>query len=402
MADNTHVAGQLQGYMLQVRHMLFELISHDDIIVSVEKLDDVAVQSPDGSVVAEQVKSVTSVGNPTTDRSIVFWKTLYNWYKYILDGSLELDKTTFRMVVMANHELEAGDIILKLNKAITKETAKNTLSDAKMNIWGANDALKSTVPDSYGKYLDILFATENEDLVSQIIAKFSLDIHENDYDDKLLNKFRGQTIDAEFADNLFIFMLGWVNNAVNEYTKEGLPAVIKSVDYRNTLVTQSRMYNQRNSIPALSSEIATDEARIEVESQDVYIQQLDLIEMDFDDKLEAASDFLRTKAETTIRADKGLFAPQSLQDYNDKICRLWKNKRTQTMLSASDSDITKGKLLYAQTSEAVPQFRLEDNALPSFFGSGTLQTLANEPCDEPAIGWHPDYKKLLKGGEQSE
>ena len=63
MPNRTLVPDKLQGYLLQVRHMLYELISVDDRIVSIEKLDDVAVEA-DGKVIAEQVKSVTSANNP--------------------------------------------------------------------------------------------------------------------------------------------------------------------------------------------------------------------------------------------------------------------------------------------------------------------------------------------------
>lgn len=73
MPNKTLVPDKLQGYLLQVKHMLFELISVDDRVVSVEKLDDVAVET-DGKVIAEQVKSVTSANNPIAERSSVFWK----------------------------------------------------------------------------------------------------------------------------------------------------------------------------------------------------------------------------------------------------------------------------------------------------------------------------------------
>lgn len=394
MCNNTHAVGQMQGYMLQVRHMLFELISLDDIIVSVEKLDDVAVELINGSVIVEQLKSVTSDGNPTTDRSVVFWKTLYNWFNYVNNGSLIVDKTIFRMVVVSNHKLGVGDIANQFHKATKKEDALKALEAAKLNIWGKDDVLKSEVPDSYGSYLEVLFSPANEDLVTQIISRVELDIHENDYDVKLVKKFHGQSIPPEFANNLLVFMLGWVTEEANRYIKEGFPAIITSIDYRKTLIAQCRMYNQQSAIPALSREITLDEARSEVESQDVYIRQLDLIQMDFDDKLDAASDYLQTKAETTIRAEKGLFTPQSSKDYNDKICRIWKSKRKQILLLPSCSDAVKGQQLYAQMGEVAPQI---DSALPSFFGSGTLQTLANKPCEDPEIGWHPNYKELLKG-----
>jgi len=393
MSNNTHAVGQMQGYMLQVRHMLFELISLDDITVSVEKLDDVAVETPDGSVIIEQLKSVTSDGNPATDHSVVFWKTLYNWFNYVNNGSLIVDKTIFRMVVVSNHKIGVGDIADQFHNASKKEDALRALNAAKLNIWGKDDALKSKVPVSYGAYLEVLFSPPNEDLVAEIISRVELDIHEDAYDEKLVKKFCGQSIPPEFVDNLLVFMLGWVTEEVNKYIKKGLPAVITSVDYRKTLVAQCRMYNQQNAIPALSREITPDEARTEVESQDVYIRQLDLIQMDFDDKLDAASDYLQTKAETTIRAEKGLFTPQSSKEYNDRIRRIWKNKRKQVLLLPACSDAMKGQQLYAQMGEIAPQI---DSALPSFFGSGTIQTLANKPCEDPEIGWHPNYKELLK------
>jgi hypothetical protein len=330
MANRTHVPGQLQGFMLQVRHMLFELISLDDIIVSLEELDDIAVHSLEGYVIAEQVKSVTSDSNPTTNRSVVFWKTLYNWLNYINAGSLVLDKTTFRMVVASSHGLTAGDIISQFHKASTRQEAQEALNYAKLNLWGKDEKLKSSVPDTYSKYLDVLFAIDNENLITEIIIKFSFDVHENDYDDKMIKRFNAHVMLPEFQDSLLVYMLGWVNERVNEYTKQGKSAFISSVDYRNALTAQRRMYDQRNAIPVLSSEITADEACTEVENQDIYIQQLDLIEMDFDDKLEAASDYLRTKAEVTMRAEKGLFTPLGLPDYNDKICRLWKSKLTQS------------------------------------------------------------------------
>lgn len=394
MCQTTHAVGPLQGYMLQVRHMLFELISLDDITVSSEKLDDVAIETSDGSVVAEQIKSVTSNKNPATDHSPVFWKTLYNWLSYVNNGNLKADKTVFRMVVVSIHEFGVGDIADQFHKASKKEDALKALNAAKLSIWGKDDVLKSTVPVSYASKLEALFSPDNQDQVAQIISRFELDVHENDYDEKLIKKFNGQIIPPEFAEHLLTFMLGWVTEETNQYIKKGLPAIITSVDYRKALLAQCRMYNQQSAIPALSKEITFEEACTEVESQDVYIRQLDLIEMGFDDKLDAASDYLQAKAEATIRAEKGYFTPQTSKNYNDKICRIWKSKRRQAEILSTCSDVEKGQLLYAEMSEAVADI---DNTFPAFFGSGTLQTLANKPCEEPQIGWHPNYKKLLKG-----
>ena len=45
MSDHTHVPDKLHAYSLQIRHMLYELISIEpDLIVSTEAYDDVALE----------------------------------------------------------------------------------------------------------------------------------------------------------------------------------------------------------------------------------------------------------------------------------------------------------------------------------------------------------------------
>lgn len=118
-----------------------------------------------------------------------------------------------------------------------------------------------------------MFAPANEDLVEEILTKFEIDIHRSDYDENLINKFKGQTIPPEFSSNFLIYMLGWVTDEVHKYNKKGLPAIIASADYRKTLIAQCRMYNQKNSIPMLSYEITLDQIRTEVESQDIFMKR---------------------------------------------------------------------------------------------------------------------------------
>ena len=62
MCKRTHVPDKLEGYMLQVRHALYNLISTDEVVVSVEGYDDVAVETNE-TVIAEQTKSVLSSNN---------------------------------------------------------------------------------------------------------------------------------------------------------------------------------------------------------------------------------------------------------------------------------------------------------------------------------------------------
>lgn len=172
MPNKTLVPDKLQGYLLQVKHMLFELISVDDRIVSIEKLDDVAVEA-DGKVIAEQVKSVTSANNPIAERSSVFWKTLYNWCTYIENGVLP-SGAIMRFVVVSNGVVTPGSIQASFMNAHSDDEAKKALADAKEAILrtaqdGSATDMYATLPDSYRKYIRYLFDDSRTKIVCDII-----------------------------------------------------------------------------------------------------------------------------------------------------------------------------------------------------------------------------------------
>lgn len=398
MDDKTHVVGQLQGYLLQVRHMLFELISVDKRTVSLELYDDVAVQKNE-TFLAEQLKSVTSDDNPTTDHSVVLWKTFFNWLTYILNGSISAENTQFQMVVSASSSIKAGSLICQFHEASTDEEAQKSISNACLKLWGENNIKRNKIPDTYSNYVEALFSPNNREIFKTIIKNFKVTIHNNDYDEKLLEKFSCQLIPQEFVYELLIHMLGWVTEEVNKYLKNGKPAIIGSEDYRKVLTAQCRIYNQDKIIPRLSTLVSSDSINAEAEKHDTYIQQLDLIEQEYDVKIEAASDYLQTKAEIISRSEKGVLTSQTLDEYREKIFRIWANKNRQVLLLDDNSDIKKGQKLYYQMCESVIGV---DNSLPAFFGSGTLHTMANEPRENPKIGWHPKYKEILNGGKKDE
>lgn len=234
MPNRTLVPDKLQGYLLQVRHMLYELISVDDRIVSIEKLDDVAVEA-DGKVIAEQVKSVTSANNPIAERSSVFWKTLYNWCTYIETGALP-SGAIMRFVVVSNGIVTPGSIQASFMNACSDSDAQKALADAKKSILGtaqdnfATD-MYAALPDSYREYIRYLFDGNRTKIVCDMIKSMEIEIHNNTYDEDLLNRFSNQVgLPAEYVDLLLTDMLGWVTQTVESFTKDNKPAYISAAE----------------------------------------------------------------------------------------------------------------------------------------------------------------------------
>ncbi len=398
MCDHTHAGGQMLGYMIQARHMLSELISVEDFVVSAEMLDDVAVEQADGTVIAEQLKSVLSSGNPVTDRSPVFWKTFYNWFNYVKEGKLSITTTKFKMIVISNKHSPIGAIAKSFARASTQDEAQLALAKAKTVLWGVLEENKDKIPATYSSYLDILFAPTNERSVLEIITRFQLEVYSEDYEQKLKAKFDRQLMPEEFSDNLFTYMLGWVYNRICKLIRNGETACISSKEYRKEINAQIRMYDQGRLIPPLSVDATDKEISEEVSNKDVYIRQLEFINMDLDDKLEAASDYLRTKSEESIRAERGLITSASVGEYENRLAKIWKSKTFRIGIGSNITDEEKGRLLYGEMIENATE---QEFGFPSFYGSGKLHALANEPKEAPRIGWHPKYKELIKGGDAS-
>lgn len=401
MPNKTLVPDKLQGYMLQVKHMLYELISVDDRVVSVEKLDDVAVEI-DGEVIAEQVKSVTSANNPIAERSSVFWKTLYNWCTYIEDGSLP-SGAILRFVVVSNGSITPGSIQESFKNAHSDAEAQKALIDAKTAILGTSPDeptadVYTALPDAYRDYAKYLFDGSRAKTVCNIIKAMEIEIHNNTYDEDLLKRFSSQTIPVEYADLMLTDMLGWVTRTVESFTKDNKPAYIAAKDYREALNTQIRASDTKTILRAVSQAPSNAEQRGEVERLDTYIRQLKLIEMDDTALYEAASDFLRTKIDKIEWAQRGIVNTQSFDDYHDALCRTWTNRKQLMALQYGTDSIACGKAVYFSCREDSGRQKLQGVETPPFFGSGSLQGLANDPADTPRIGWHPQYIELLKEG----
>ncbi len=402
MPNRTLVPDKLQGYLLQVRHMLYELISVDDRIVSIEKLDDVAVEA-DGKVIAEQVKSVTSANNPIAERSSVFWKTLYNWCTYIETGALP-SGAIMRFVVVSNGIVTPGSIQASFMNACSDSDAQKALADAKKSILGtaqdnfATD-MYAALPDSYREYIRYLFDGNRTKIVCDMIKSMEIEIHNNTYDEDLLNRFSNQVgLPAEYVDLLLTDMLGWVTQTVESFTKDNKPAYISAAEYRKALNTQIRAYNTNAVLRAVSQVPSKDEQSGEIERLDTYIRQLQLVEMDDATLYEAASVFLRAKIDKIEWAQRGIVHAQSFEDYHDALYRIWTNQKQLMGLQYRTDAIACGKAVYFKCRNDSAQQKLQGVETPPFFGSGSLHDLANTPADSPRIGWHPQYITLLKEG----
>lgn len=398
---STHVPDKMEAYMLQARHALYELICapEESNIISVEAIDDVAVENEEG-ITAEQIKSVISDDNPLANRAVAFWKTVYNWCGYLLSENLNPNK--LKLIVVSSRPFKAGSIPESFANAKSQKEAEAALRTAaetlKLTSKGDNLASEECLP-----YIQYCLNPENKKTVLSVIQLFSYDIHSGTYDDTLKRRFNEQLIPIEYSDILLFAMLGWVTEQIHSFTKVNKPAFITKKDYNDALRRQLRGLDKKSILHAVSTKPDESVTGVEVERHDTYIKQLEIIDMDSGALFTAAKDYLMASAEKTEWAQRGLVTDYSFDDYNDVLKRNWKSAKDEVdiLYSKTYTEEQQGQLLYSKCKNAALNVRLQGCSVPSFFGSGVLQSLANEPEESPQIGWHPNYSSILKGEEDN-
>lgn len=391
IGKNTHTPDKLYSFVLQTRHLLYELLdmNDDEAIVSTELFDDVAVQNNDG-ILAIQLKSSQSHNNPISDRAIDFWKTMYNWMIYCEENTLDINKTEFKLVINSLEEKQYGDISKSFDEAANKDEALKAIEKAKQELFYTG----KNIAEGYKMYIEHFFDEDKLELAKEIISRFSITVFNKNYDETLEKKFRNKVLCDEYYDILYEEIQGWIHEKINGQLKLGKPAFIKYGDFKRKLSEQLKMYRHSKIFGAISVKNTEEQCEDELNRRDNYIKQLEIINAKYDDKISAVDSFLRQSIDKTEWAKRGLFTSKSFDEYENNLMRKWDliNKRGEIIHHNLLKDEV-GRTIYYEC--IMLDIELQGNKLPSYFTQGYYNNLANEM----KLGWHPDYREILEEDE---
>lgn len=389
--SNTHVPDKVYAYSLQVRHALYELLDcTGNDIVSIEVFDDIAIEKDDGSTKAIQLKSVLSSNNPISDRATDLWKTFYNWLLSINKEELDADNTSFKLFIAAQRK---GNIANYFSDANNIESAEEAWYKAKLEFYDET-ANEKNLGDQYALYIRNFFNLKNKSSACKIIQKFTLQTIDDKHTTFLYNSFRDKTlVHDDLIENVFIYMLGWIDKRTAELVEAGKPMFISYKEYKAQIIAISREFNQNLSLKELVPRPTNEEIQKEYHALRKYIEQLDFVECDYTDKLEAISDYLRASTNRTLWAKRGDISEISLSNYEEVLLSKWNAKKK--IISITEKKLTsieQGHLLYFRCKEN--NISIDHISVPDFFTPGCYHALS----DDLAIGWHPKYEELFKMG----
>lgn len=391
--SNTHVPDKVYAYMIQSHHMLYELLNcKKGDIVSVEVFDDVGVEHLDGSRDAIQLKSALSKRNPVSNRAVDLWKTMYNWLIAIETGELDSENTKYVLFINVNKK---GTIVDIFQSAKSREEAIEAWDNTKSLFYDENGELKE-IGEECRKYIEYFYKAEKKEFSVKIIEKFEYKNCIEDYTITVRNEFNKSEIPEDIIDPIYKGVIGWIDIEVTKMVEAGLPIVISLEDYKKQLRALYREYNQKHSLMAHSLEPGNQEIEQELQKKKVYIEQLDIIDCDYTEKIEAINDYLRATIDRATWAENGDISIQSIEKYEFDLIRTWNLQKKIVMLEKmSESSEKQGKMIYYKCQDK--DVHMDSMYVPSFFKNGCYHALANTL----EIGWHPQYLELLKGENDS-
>lgn len=383
----TEVPGQALGYGLQYTRLTQLLLqAPEGSFCSMEVLDDVAQQHPKKGVRLIQSKSALTA-NPVSDRAKSLWKTLSNWVDASATWDFELEKTMFEIYVSRP---VGGAIIQSFADAKTLEAARAAIAQAQVELWGESPdfPLKGELAEEITPYVERVFNADPE-RSAQIVCNFHLTCGSGSPHADVEAIIRSHPVSASKVTDIADHMCGVVKRRVDEQLEAGRPAVIGRDEFAGWYAAYVRKVD-RDMVLLSRAKIPSEEESRGLLPK-VFVQQLEIIGLSFEDKLEAVSDYLMAAADRTEWAVRGEVDETSFDDLDSVLKRNWKNKRRAGSIQhAGKADDLQGQALYSECMQLdVPLQAMEP---PDHFIPGCLHRLA----DDMSIGWHPTYEQQLK------
>lgn len=390
--ENTHVPDKVYAFMIQSHHMLYELLDcKKGDTVSIEVFDDVGVEHEDGSKDAIQVKSALSDRNPVSDRAVDLWKTLYNWIIAVESNELDAEGSKFIIFITVN---KAGTIVNAFQKANSFDMAAKAWEDTRKNFYEDSGKQKE-IGNEYKKFLTYFYDERNKELACKIIQRFELKKCIDNYSEEVRKKFDDANVPEDIREPIYEAIVGWIDLQLTKMAEARKPIVITFENYQKELSALYREFNQKHSLMSYSRKPGDREIDSEFRKQRTYIEQLDIIDCDYTEKVEAINDYLQAASDRTIWAEKGDISLHSIKIYEEKLKRCWNLEKRMVLLEKkSDTPEEQGKMIYYKCQEK--KIDMDAFFVPESFQNGCFHSLS----DNLEIGWHPEYRARIKGKDK--
>lgn len=370
-------AGPYLGFGLQTVRLCARLLSEPrDSVVYVEYEDDVSVSYADGATLLEQVKRTTK--NPLADWSSDLWKTIHNWLEdhgpiagsditglCIHVSPLHAPGPFAAALLSANTPDEIDKLVAEIKKASTSVRKKSKAYPYVQRFLDADPAEQLALAQRFQ------IAAEDDPLAA-IGAHFA------------------RAVSATLLGSIISFALGEAKRQTDRLLEMGVPGGLNAGEFQDRV----RLFVQSINLPAYFDFDLPSPAPNDVDavhsSKPVFIRQLEIIDIDKRQQLNAVSDYLRASASKTKWGADGILLPESLDEWDKNLSsRHAAICDSFALLHSHLDDVKRGMAIYAECRRL--SMTLQGKTVPDHFTHGCF----NDLSDCKRIGWHPNFADLL-------
>src|SRR5690606_4454662 len=221
-------------------------------------------------------------------------------------------------------------------------------------------------------YVDNVFNAD-PDLVTKLIQNFRLTCGSGSPQADIEAILRTHPISHSKIGDIADHLAGVVKRRVDELLEKGQPAIISRDEFWVWYTAYVQKVDRDLVLQSHAKRPSDKEARGHLPR--VFVQQLDLSDLPFEDKLEAVSDYLMAAADRTAWAASGDVDATSFDELDNSLKRSWKNKRLACKVEhANKGQEEQGLALYAACMDV--NVAVQQKEAPDHFIPGCLHRLA--------------------------
>ncbi len=390
---NFNATPSLLGYEYQkmcALKLLVDSIETREISLTLEKIDDIFIEGLDKNI-SVQTKHSGIQNKNLTERSSDFWKTMRVWSTQVKNGVIKSDECFFVLITTADLGLgsplcdfckENRNFDLNEKLDYIKKLANETPGKSKEK--RCEDFLTLSEIDQYSiiKNLYIFWSSDDIETVSQ----------------KIKSKLK-HSVDDQYVENVYHQLCGWWKERTEVHL---LDETKKDIITTREVRTKKREISEEywcDNLPIDYSNLTEEqiENTLELESEMVFIKQLELVGFKEAVKSRAKRDYCRAHLQRRKwLIDQEIFDDE-LNRYDEKLKDAWEENFT-FMCDKLDSscnivDISnEGQELYQMTRQFRPELKIRERCNESYIQRGSYEKLS----DLLKVGWHKDYDKILE------
>lgn len=381
------------GYIYQIKYALLLLLTNsrdlENPVLRIECLDDIDITDVNSTNLYQTKLHIKSKAH-LTDSSVDFWKTIRIWSQYILDGTIDINKTNLSLITTEN--IPETSTLYKLKNNVSSEPELQNIINSldSISISSTNESTKK----GREEYQKLSIENKKKLIQSIIILDNSVDISKVDA------KIKKQLILSSYPNHLDAFLEildgWWLGKAIDNLTGQ-----LDSIKFEEL---QLKISNIRDSFQADNLPNHFPE-QMEISDEDVeslreknFLKQLEVISIGINSRTvkRAISDYRRAFEQRSKWLRLQLLNPEEEEVYDKKLRDYWKNifeiMGDEANGKAEDELKKIGKDFYiSQFANSCPQIKIREKFNEDYLTRGSYQILS----DEKKIGWHPNFDKEI-------